>query len=236
MTAATKKTPAPKFTSPIGTFKYPALAEPSYGSKEYPKPEGEYQVRLILKQDAKSTQDFMTALMVPYAAAEADALVAFNKLPIAQRKKIGVMKINPLFDLVYDKDTEEPTGDIEFRFKLTASGVYKGDYKKGQDWTARPVLFDGKGRKMDPCPEIWGGSEGRIGFTASPYFINGTGAGGLKLRLTGAQVTKLVERGGYTADSLGFGTVEDGYDYVAPASVDTATDADADASSDQIPF
>lgn len=234
--AYVKRPQDPKFASPIGTFKYPALTEPSYGSKDYPKPEGEYQVRLVLKQDAKTTKEFLTALIGPYAAAEADARDQHAKMPVAARKKIEV-KMNPLFDLVYDKDTEQPTGDIEFRFKLTASGIYQGDYKKGQAWTARPILFDAKGYKMDPAPNIWGGTEGRIGFTARGYFINGTGVAGLKLRLTGAQIIKLVEKGGYTADALGFGAVDDGYSYVAPAAAAAAAqDTHGDGAVDEIRF
>lgn len=38
-------------TSPRGIFRYPALTKPDFGTDEYPKPDGEYKVTLILTQE-----------------------------------------------------------------------------------------------------------------------------------------------------------------------------------------
>jgi hypothetical protein len=61
-------------------------------------------------------------------------------------------------------------------------------------------------------PNIWGGSEGKVSFAVSSYFIPGTAAAGLKLMLNGVQIIDLVSNGSRSADSHGFGE-EEGYGY-----------------------
>jgi hypothetical protein len=62
-------------------------------------------------------------------------------------------------------------------------------------------------------PEVWGGSEGIVAFSARPYFIAGTGAVGLKLKLLAAQLLKIVQGGGRDAAGYGFGQEEGGYEH-----------------------
>lgn len=212
MATTDKKKRDPQFTSPIGTFKFPALDTPSYGSKDYPKPDGEYKVKLLMAQSDPATKAFIASLSGAYADAQADGEQQFAALPVATRKQLGKLKMHPMFALVYDKETEEPTGDIEFNFKLKASGIYKNGPKKGHEWHARPVLFDAKGKRLDNPPPIWGGTRGRISFSAGSFFVAGTGTAGLSLRLLGAQIIDLVSKGERTAESLGFGAVEGGFD------------------------
>lgn len=206
--------------SPRGPFVYPKITEPDYGSKDYPKPEGEYSVRLRLTTDeaekfVNRKVDFngtKTSLQELYDEALRDAERQFGELKVESRKKLKEIKPNDLYTVCYDKETEEPTGEVEFKFKRTASGVVKNGPRAGTKWTAKPDLFDAKGRKIGKGANIWGGSEGKIAFHATPYFVAGTAACGLTLRLQGVQVIELVSNGSRSADSYGFGE-EAGYSY-----------------------
>jgi len=211
--AEQKRRKFPQFTSPKGTFKYPKLSEPDYGTKEYPCPQGRYGLKLVMPAKAPETKAFIKALTPAYEEALAEAKEAFEKLPVATRKKLGEVKPNPLFTEVYDKETEQPTGDIEFNIKMDASGEYKKGPKAGTKWTAKPVLFDASGQRMVRPPAIWSGTEGKVAFEARPYFVNGSGAAGLSFKLIGVQIVKLVSAGERSADSLGFGAEEGGYAY-----------------------
>jgi ssDNA-binding protein len=208
-----KKKKFPKFTTPVGTFKFPALHEPSYGTEEYPAPQGVWKVSLICKQNDPAVQDLIARMQPAYRDAEAEGAEAFEKLPVGKRKALGKYKLDPFFELVYDKDTEQPTGEVEFKFKLNASGVYKSGPNTGKEWTAKPDIFDSVGRRLHPVPAIWGGSTGRISFTAIPYFVASDGKVGLSRRLNGVQVLSLVEKGVQTAEQHGFGAMEGGYSF-----------------------
>jgi hypothetical protein len=90
-------------------------------------------------------------------------------------------------------------------------------------------------------PPIWGGSEGicaievGLGKDGEPgYFIPGTAACGLSLRLRGVQLLKLVQGG---SSDLGFGQ-EEGYesDGSADASGDAETSAEGAETSDDGDF
>lgn len=95
---------------------------------------------------------------------------------------------------------------------MKASGEFKKGPKAGQKWHRKPDLFDAKGRKIGGGVNIWGGSEGKVSFVGSPYFIPGTAAAGLRLMLGGVQVIELVSNGSRAADSYGFGE-EEGFGY-----------------------
>lgn len=212
-----KKRKFKQAVTPVGTFKFPKLVEPDYGTKDYPNPNGAYSVRLVMPADDEMTKRFIASLQPEYAAALAEADEAFSKLKIETRKKLKSVTQNPLFTELFDKETEQPTGEIEFKFSMAASGVYGDKHpKKGQKWTAKPHLFDAKGNRMVNPPAIWGGTTGRVSFEMRPYFINGTGAAGLSLRLVGVQIIELRTAGERTADSLGFGAMDGGYEYSEP--------------------
>ncbi len=207
----------PNFTTPRGSFVYPKLTEPDFGTKEYPKPEGEYSLKLRLSQDdadawlGRKNKDGVT-LQDAYDEAMSEGEAAFDKLGVATRKKLGEIKKNDLYTVVYDEETEEPTGDVEFKFSMKASGEFKNGPRAGKKWSRTPDLFDAKGKKIGKGVNIWGGSEGKVSFAASPYFIPGTGAAGLKLMLGGVQVIELVTNGSRSADSYGFDE-EEGFGY-----------------------
>ncbi|MFN4278326.1 MAG: hypothetical protein ACK4FJ_18690 [Ferrovibrio sp.] len=199
-----KKDKAPSFLSPRGVFKFPKLSEPDFGTDEYPKPDGEFSVKLILKLDDPKTQAFLAKLKPLHEDAVAKGKEAFKELKAETRKKLKEVKVNDLFTELLDEETEEPTGEIEFKFAMKHSGVYKKGPKEGKKWKRRPDIFDAKGQKITKSIQIWGGTEGKVSFSASPYFIPGTGAAGLKLNLDAVQIISLVSGGSRTASSYGF--------------------------------
>lgn len=203
---ADKKHKNPSFTSPRGVFRYPALSKPDYGNEEFPKPDGEFKVQLIL--DAATAQPLLDKIQPLYDAAIAEGEEKFKGLKVEQRKKLKELKVNDLYAPEYDRETEEETGNLIFKFAMVASGKNQ----KGEEWSRKPALFDAKGKPLPKtAPAIWGGSEGKVSFEAVPYFISGTGAAGLKLRLQAAQVIELVSGGQRDAGAYGFGA-EDGYE------------------------
>lgn len=209
---AEKKKKRLKLSSPKGVFKYPRLNEPDYGTDEYPKKDGEYSIRLILVEGDPATQAFIERLQPLYEDALAEAQVEFDQLPVASRKKHGAVKPNDLYQIVYDDETEEPTGQVEFKFAMKATGEIKRGPKAGQRWESSPTLFDASGKPMIDPPSIWGGTEGVVGFEPRPYFVAGTAAAGLKLALEAVQVIDLVSAGQRDAAAYGFQAV-DGYEH-----------------------
>ena len=201
----TKKEKLPSFVSPKGVFRYPALTSPDYGTKEFPKADGEYKVQLILTE--AEAQPLIEKLQPLFDAAISEGHEKFKELKVEQRKKLGELKINEFYATEYDQQTEDPTGNLIFKFTMRASGKNL----KGETWTRKPALFDAKGTPLKDVKAIWGGTVGKVSFEASPYFISGSGTSGLKLRLTAAQIIDLVSGGGRDAGGFGF-EKEDGYE------------------------
>lgn len=205
----TKRASLKKFTSPVGTFKYPSLTEPDYGSDDYPDTDGSYKTNLVMPEDSPEAAEMLAKLTPEWEAAKAAAQVEYDGLKQKQKDALAAKDIhgpvmNQLFSKVYDRDTDEPTGEIEFKFKRKASGKRKKD---DSVWHApRPAVYDAKLQLFPREVPIWGGTRGKISFEVSPYFIPGIGAAGISLKLVGAQVLDLVTRGGAaSADSMGFG-------------------------------
>lgn len=216
-----------KITSPRGTFKWPKLVDPDYGTKQFPKNDGEYSVTLVMKRDDPATQKFVNKLQTLADEAREKGMAEFKALKVQTRKSLeakGAPHENPFFKVEYDRETEEETGNIEFKFTMKASGERKKGPKAGSRWNRKPVLFDAKGTRMDKAPDIWGGTIGKVSFTVEKggYFIPGQGMFGIKLQLEAAQIIDLVSGGQRTADDYGFEEEEDGYSHEEP----TATDDD----------
>ncbi|MER8385228.1 hypothetical protein NKH14_06850 [Mesorhizobium sp. M1380] len=238
--ATEKKKQLPSFTSPRVVFVYPKLAEPDYGNKDFPKPDGEYSVKgkmslaTLEKFIATKNKDGVS-LNALYEEARRDAEKAFAELSVKTRKEFEKKNItgpvmNSLFETLYDKETEEETGEVCLKFTKKASGVVKKGPREGKKWTSAPDIYDARGKKMaGKLPNIWGGTEGKISFAASSYFIPGTAAAGLKLMLNGAQIIDLVSNGSRSADSHGFGE-EEGYGYDPSEFADEDTGEDTSGS------
>lgn len=218
--AKDKKLVAPKFTSCKLKFVWPKLTEPDYGNKEFPKPNGEFSVKGVGKADDPEVQALIAKLQPFHDEAVSRGEAAFKGLKVDVRKKLKAVTVNPLYTELFDEETEEPTGEIAFKFSMTHSGEYKSGPKQGKKWYRRPAIFDARGSLMKPAPDIWGGTIGRIAFELGidkegipGYFIPGTGAVGLSLRLTAVRILDLVQSGERDAASYGFDEEEEGYEY-----------------------
>lgn len=203
--ADNKRVKNPTGTTPKGIFKYPALDKPDYGNEKFPKPNGEYKVQLILSE--ADAQPLIDKLQPTYDAAIEEGKAEFAKLKVEARKKLKELTANDLYAIEYDRETEEPTGNLIFKFTMAASG----ENKKKEKWSRKPAVFDAKGKPLLKVPAIWGGTIGKVSYEASPYFIPGTGAAGLKLRLNAVQIIDLVSGGQRDAGAYGFDS-EEGYE------------------------
>jgi hypothetical protein len=190
--------------SPKGKFAYPAITKPDYGNDKHPKPHGEYKVSLVLTE--KEAQPFIKQLQETYDSAIEAGEEAFKELGVAQRKKLGSVTKNDLYAVEYDKQTEEPTGNVIFKFSMKASGKNK----KGEEWHRKPSVFDAKGKPIKTAINIWSGTVGKVAYSTSPYFVEGTGSAGLKLYLNAVQIIELVNGDSKGASAFGFGE-EDGF-------------------------
>ena len=117
--------------TPVLTFRHPKLTEPDYGSSLFPKPDGEYSVQGVGRVADPALNVFVAKLKPLYDKAVANADVELKKLPLDARKKFGSVKPNDLFTILYDKETEEPTGEIAFKFIMKASGMHKRPRRSG---------------------------------------------------------------------------------------------------------
>lgn len=221
-----------RFITPKGTLRYPRITKPDYGNEKFPKPDGEYSVQAIFRLDDPAFQDFLTKLQPHYDAAMAKAEQEFKALKIDVRKKLGKVTQNPLYNVVYDPDTEEETGEVVMKFACRHS--YKDKKTDETKLLPKPDIFDAYKRPakgVDP----WSGTTARVAFSIEEggYFIPGTGAAGLRMRLDAVQIIDLVEGGSRSADSYGFDE-EDGFDGSgrtdSPSSggTDDASDDDGD--------
>lgn len=234
--AQIKRVKAPSFITPRLIAKFPKLSEADYGTKDFPKPDGEFSVKGVGKADDAEVKAFLAKLQPFHDAAVEQAQKEFDALKPAQRKKLEKVTINPLFTPVYDEETEEETGDIEFKFAMKHSGVIKNGPKAGKAWKRYPDIFDAKGNRMKPVPQIWGGTVLRVAFELGlnkegqpGYFIPATGAAGLSLRLQAVRILDLVSGGQRDASAYGFDAEEEGYEYTAPAaSEETSTEGESE--------
>jgi hypothetical protein len=202
--------------TPKCVFKFPKLHAVDYGSREYPVPNGQYVVTGVFKLADPQVQAFVKRLEAELEKAREAAQEKFSALKVDVRKRLeakGGIQANALYKVVYDQETEQPTGEIEIKFQLP----YKVDIKKGPKAGTsiynKPIIVaaDGTPIPANKVPEIWGGTEGIIAYShpEGGYFIEGTGLYGLKLRLVGVQLIKLVAGGERSASSLGF-TAQEG--------------------------
>lgn len=254
--ATNKRKPSPKFISFKGTAKFPKLNEPDTKFKR----EGEYAVKLIGKLSDPAVAALIAKLKPLHEAAVAQAETEFAKLPIKSRKALEAKNIkspavNPFYSETYDEETEEPTGEVEFKFSVPASGEIKTGKYAGSTFVRRPGLFDAKGKELvKPVefkileenqrketfakragPAIWGGSVIKVSFEVplSPeetpgYFVPATGACGISLRMLAVQVIELVSGGARNAAGYGFGE-EEGYEGGADSDADDSDESETPA-------
>lgn len=217
------KNERPKFTSPKGRFSFPKLTEPDTKFKK----EGEYSVKLILS--AEDAQPLIDKLEPLHVQADEEGREKYAKLPVASRKKMeakgGGYALNPFYSPVYDRETEEETGEVEFKFNMKASGVNE---KTGKAWTMKPTIYDAKGKIITKKIKIGGGTIGKVAFSAMPYFVPGSGAAGISLKMDAVQIIDLKEGFDRDASSYGFGQEEGGFEYDETTATEDSEDTDSE--------
>lgn len=233
--AAPQRAKRIQLTTPVGVTVYPKLNKPDLGTKEYPKdPPGEYSVKLRVRQDDPAVKQLVARLTELHKVAVESGKEEAKGLKIDSRKKLeakngkGLIQVQGFFTEVFDKETEEPTGEIELKFSMKAGGEIKKGPRAGETWTAKPSIVDARGVVLGKAPDIWGGTKGRVAFevTEGGYFIPGTGLTGISLKLVGFQIVELVQGGQRSAASMGFGSVEGGYSAADDADLNKAAEVD----------
>lgn len=218
--------------TPRGALRYPKLVEPDHGTEAYPKNPPEYNTGLILTRGAPGVDAFLAKLdeMMEESRELAEAKLA--DLPLKTRKKIeaeGGVKADDPYEVVYDDQTEEETGDVILKAKTKASGVSR---KTGKPWSRQVDLFDAKGKpipnRLRKTIRIWGGTVARVNLDLRAYFVEGSGRYGLGRYLNAAQIIELVDSGARQASSYGFSDEGDGFD-TDDAGFDTDGGADDNA-------
>ncbi len=124
----------------------------------------------------------------------------------------NTLTTQPVFQPVYDRDTGDDTGNVEFKFKLKAK-VRKRD---GTYYEQAPAVFDAKVKPMDKSVLIGNGSKVKVAFEPIPYVMPSTKKAGVSLRLKAVQVIDLIEYGNSASSVF---DEEDGY--VAPSTTET---------------
>lgn len=197
----------PTYNSPKGTFLYPSLTKPDYGNEAFPKPDGEFKTGLVVPMN-EATQAFIDKLMPAWTEAIRLGQIAFDKLDVKLRKKFGKLTEQMFYEVEYDKETEEETGNVIFKFKTKFRIT---DAKTKEVRENKIGLFDAKGKPLTPGTLIYGGTVGIVAFQTSDYFVAGQGMAGISLRLSAAQVIELVGPGSRNAAGFGF-SAQEGYE------------------------
>ena len=182
------------FTTPRGVFIYPHLTE---ADTKFVKPDGEYHTKFALSpEDSKPFIKTVKKVLKDYIKANEKELSP-AKIKKAGRADIYEEEVN---------DEGEETGQFIFKFKLKAKVE-----TKTKSWLQQPRLFDSSAQPIKGEINIWTGSEGKVNVELFPYYMATTKTFGVSLRCVGAQILKLVEGEGRSAESMGFGAEDDGY-------------------------
>lgn len=139
----------------------------------------------------------------------------FNEAIKEDPRLKNTLTTQPVCQTVYDRDTGDDTGNVEFKFKLKAK-VRKRD---GSTYEQAPAVLDSKKVPMGKDTLVGNGSKVKVAFEPIPYVMPSTKKAGVSLRLKAVQVIDLVEYGNSATSVF---DEEDGY--VAPPTTETANE------------
>lgn len=196
--------PIAVMTTPKGTAVFPQIVKPT---KKFDK-DGVYEIKLRL--DKKEDKAFIAAIERHYET---------NYQSQCEVKGVQELKrADYPFKDVTDKDTGKPTGEVEFKFKMKASGVNQ----EGDKWEQRPKIFDPAGNPIAPsdAPMIGSGTTCKVNFHISGWNTN-IGCG-ISLKLRAVQIIKLVEYSG-GGDAASFGFSNEGEAFEQPERMEETT-------------
>lgn len=206
--------------TPVGRASFPHITKPdTYMGKE------QYKLKLILdpqKDDVKAfvkqVETFVNSAKEEASAGLKEELAGLDpasKNPKVQKQlktlqnqidDIDTDYRSPLTE-EFDRDTDEPTGNLIFDMKFNASFINKKTKEKVE---LVPRLYDVDGKVIQgECLVIKGGSQLAARTT---LFVYAAGFGcGTSARINDVQIVKLSQGGGSGSDSAGFGKVAGGF-------------------------
>ena len=183
-------------------------------------PRGKLVYPHLNKADTKFDKDGVWRANLRIPKEEAKQLVDDIDNQIQSNATEETNKRNKKVKVANPPYTDDGEGNYVFNFKLKASGIRPN----GERWSQKPILYDSKGNLFNNKDIIWGGTEAKVAFQPSSYYVPSIGAG-VSLRLKAVQILNLVSSN-QDASSYGF-KQEEGF--VAEA------DAEAEVSEDVAP-
>ena len=155
--------------------------------------------------------DYSINIQMPVADAAAmseqlEAIVQakFNEAIKEDPRLKNTLTTSDVCQPVFDRETGDDTGLVEFKFKLKAK-VQKRD---GTYYEQQPAVLDAKKTPLSKDVLIGNGSKVKVAFEPIPYVMGSTKKAGVSLRLKAVQVIDLVEYGNNAASVF---DEEDGY-------------------------
>ena len=131
------------------------------------------------------------------------------------------LSIQDPYTPVYDRETGDATGEVEFKFKLKA----KVNTRDGRTFEQKVAVVDAKRTPMTDEIAVGNGSDVKVAFEPMPYMVSGTKKVGVSLRLKAVQVIELVEYGSPAASVF---DEEDGFTANATSPATEATEVFTD--------
>lgn len=128
----------------------------------------------------------------------------FNEAIKADPRLKNTLSTTDVCQPVFDRETGDDTGLVEFKFKLKAK-VQKRD---GTYYEQQPAVLDAKKTPLSKDVLIGNGSKVKVAFEPIPYVMSSTKKAGVSLRLKAVQVIDLVEYGNSASSVF---DEEDGY-------------------------
>jgi|TARA_B110000977_G_scaffold166547_1_gene214480 hypothetical protein len=174
----------------------------------------------VFEPDTKFNPDGDYTINIQMAAADAAPMceqleqivqAKFNEAIKEDPRLKNTLTTQPVMQTVYDRDTGDDTGNVEFKFKLKAK-VRKRD---GTYYEQQPAVLDAKKTPLSKDVLIGNGSKVKVAFEPIAYVMPSTKKAGVSLRLKAVQVIDLIEFGSSATSVF---DEEDGY-VAAPAAV-----------------
>jgi len=180
-------------------------------------PRGKLVYPHLNKADTKFDKDGVWRANLRIPKEEAKQLVDDIDNQIQSNATEETNKRNKKVKVANPPYTDDGEGNYVFNFKLKASGIRPN----GERWSQKPILYDSKGNLFNNKDIIWGGTEAKVAFQPSSYYVPSIGAG-VSLRLKAVQILNLVSSN-QDASSYGF-KQEEGFVAEAEAEVEVSED------------
>ena len=233
-----------------GVAQWPKLNTPDKGTDQFPKPDGEWSVKLCYYEGESNYEaarkifddldrkydEWCSAYEAEYPKLIQNKIDAWTKATKKKGTKPVAGKISRLSKPWKEIEDERGKG-IQFGLKMKAQFE---DREKGEKIKQSPAIFDAKKNRFDkpwdkkgkfPLPNIGSGTIMSVSGRAD-FFVNGETNIGITLKLKGVQIIVLKQYTGKSAEEYGFEEEdgEDTYDATAQADEDDEGETEVDLS------